>query len=166
MIFSQGLAGRSHPKIYTFPQSLVSGVSIFMWHFSWRTDFFGKLVYLTFHLFERAGKGPPSSFFFFCHGVGCSGRNKSSAKFQLVNYCYTYNDAYISLSKYCISNPFKFSAERSIVHQNCTPGWALLTHNLAPLKVNASVKSKFNTQKLFQLSKTFSTQTTNYLAKI
>ena len=114
----------------------------------------------------RKSRKRPTKQFFFCHGAGCSGSNKSSAKFQLVNYCYIYNDAYISLSKYCISNPFKFSPERSVVHQNCTPGWALLTHNLAPLKVNASVKSKFNTQKLFQLSKTFSTQTINYLAKI
>jgi len=31
--------------------------------------------------------------------------------------------------------------------KNCTPGWALLNQNLTPLKVNASLKSKFNTQK-------------------
>ena len=51
--------------------------------------------------------------------------------------------------------------------KNCTPGWALLNQNLTPLKVNASLKSKFNTQKtLLQLSKTFSTQTTNYGSRI
>ena len=31
--------------------------------------------------------------------------------------------------------------------KNCTPGWALFNQNLTPLKVNASLKSKFNTQK-------------------
>ena len=28
--FFEGLAGRSHPNIYTFPESLVSGLSIFI----------------------------------------------------------------------------------------------------------------------------------------
>ena len=53
-------------------------------------------------------------------------------------------DAYTSLSKYCISNSvLKYAS----FMKNCTPGWALLNQNLAPLKVNASHKSKFNTQK-------------------
>ena len=55
-------------------------------------------------------------------------------------------DAYTSLSKYCISNPFKFSAEIRIVHQKLHT-WLLLNQNLTPLKVNASLKSEFNTQK-------------------
>ena len=56
-------------------------------------------------------------------------------------------DAYTSLSKYCISNPFSVLKYASFI-KNCTPGWALLNQNLTPLKVNASLKSKFNTQNI------------------
>ena len=65
-------------------------------------------------------------------------------------------DAYTSLSKHFISNSvLKYAS----FIKNCTPGWALLNQNLTPLKVNASLKSKFNTQKtVFQLLKTFNTQ--------
>ena len=52
----------------------------------------------------------------------------------------------ILLSKYCISNSvLKYAS----FIKKCTPDWALLNQNLTPLncKVNASLKSKFNTQK-------------------
>ena len=52
---------------------------------------------------------------------------------------------------------FKSSAEISVVHQKLHT-W---------FKVIASLESKFNTQNIaLQLSKSFSSQTTNYLTKI
>ena len=61
------------------------------------------------------------------------------------------------IEEYCPLNPFKFIAEISVVHQKLHT-W---------FKVIASLESKFNTQNIaLQLSKSFSSQTTNYLTKI